>query len=65
MFIKKFQKKSVMNNVITIKTIKTKNNILSAHTGGRVSKSAPPPQIAPVFKNSPAGYFGKSNLWYL
>ena len=42
-----------------------KENILSAHTGGRVSKSAPPPQIAPVFKNSLAGYFGKSILWYL
>ena len=34
-----------------------KENILSAHTGGRVSKSAPPPQIAPVSKNSLAGYF--------
>ena len=63
MFIKKFQKKSVMNNVITIKT--KNNNILSAHTGGRVSKSAPPPQIAAVSKNSLAGYFGESILWYL
>ena len=42
-----------------------KENILSAHTGGRVSKSAPPPQIALVSKNSLAGYFGKSILWYL
>ena len=65
MFIKKFQKKSVMNNVIAIKTKKKNNNILSAHTGGRVSKSAPPPQIAAVSKNSLAGYFGKSILWYL
>ena len=64
MFIKKFQKKSVMNNVIAIKT-KKNNNILSAHTGGRVSKSAPPPQIAPVSKKSLAGYFGESILWYL
>lgn len=33
MFIKKFQKKLAMNNVIAIKQ-KKNNNILSAHTGG-------------------------------
>lgn len=61
MFIKKFQKKLATNNVVARK----KENILSAHTGGRVSKSAPPPQIAAVSKNSLAGYFGKSILRYL
>ena len=56
MFIKKFQKKLATNNVVARK----KRKYFVSIYRGRVSKSAPPPQIAPVFKKSPAGYFGKS-----